>query len=65
MTKSKENVHLKRLDLLEAKVRRLELANRNMRDLLDNLMPLSQWAIQEILLEQADRIEMNKRLGIK
>jgi hypothetical protein len=66
MTKrSEDNIYVKRLQTLESKVRRLELSNRNMRDLLDQVIPLSQWAIQEILLEQAERIELNKRLGIK
>lgn len=63
-TKSKENIYVKRLETMESKVRRLELVNRNMRDLLDHVVPLAQWAIQEILSKQRDRLELEKRIGI-
>lgn len=65
MTTKEKNIYIERLETLEAKVRRLEANNRRVNDLLDLVLPLAQWATQEIITQQSDKLELDKRLGIK
>lgn len=47
------------------RLRRLEYRMEQMQKLLDLQTPLVEWALKEIVAEQQNKLELDKRLGIR
>jgi hypothetical protein len=60
-----KNVYVERLEQLEKDVKRIKLQYKRLQEDNAILRPLAEWAASEILKQQREFLELDKRLGLQ